>query len=96
MPVVQLSDLLLEHDEFLKQVKKELKNDILQAEICEIGYAHSRCQVTPLGELLYSTIDEPLDWDPVVNFIKTNKQTDASYKGIFLQIKCVLNQSINI
>ena len=30
--------------------------------------------------LLNATIDEPLDWDPVVNFRKKSPQTDASYK----------------
>ena len=34
----------------------------------------------PLDELLNVTIDETLDWDPVVNFRKTTTQTDALYK----------------
>ena len=42
MPVVQLSDLLLEHDDFL-EIKKIVKNDIIQAVIHEIGDAHGRC-----------------------------------------------------
>ena len=32
----------------------------------------------PLDELLNVTINENLDWDPVVNFRKTTTQTDAS------------------
>ena len=80
MPAVQLSALLLEHDEVIEKLKKLLKNDIVQAAIRELVYAHGRCQVPPLDELLNDNIDEPLDWDPVVNFIKTPAQTDPLYK----------------
>ena len=42
MPTVQLSALLLEHDEVFEQFKK-IKNDIVQAEIRELGDAYGRC-----------------------------------------------------
>ena len=72
-------------------------NNIAQGAICEIGDAHGRCQVTPLDELLNATIDEPLDWDLVVNFRKTPTKTDDLYKEQRFAIKvCVLNQSIHI
>ena len=45
---VQLSVLLLEHDEFLSNLKK-VKNDIVQAEIIELGDAHGIYQVPPLA-----------------------------------------------
>ena len=62
--------------------------------IHELGDAHYRCQVPPLDDLTNYTINEPLDWDPVVNFIKTPTQTDASYKEQLFEIKvCV--ESIN-
>ena len=38
-----------------------IKNDTVQAAIFELGYAHGRCQVPPLYELLNATIDDPLD-----------------------------------
>ena len=60
--------------------KKELKNDIVQAGIFELGDAHGRCQVPLLDELPNSTINKPLDWDPDVNIRKTPTQTDDSYK----------------
>ena len=44
MPAVQLSDLLIEHDDFFSNVKI-IKNGIVQAVIREIGDAHVRCQV---------------------------------------------------
>ena len=93
MPLVQLLDLLIEHDDFFSNLKI-IKNDIVQAEISEIGDAHGRFQVPPIDELLNYTTDEPLDWDPVVNFRKNPTQTDASYKEQVFAIKvCV--ESIN-
>ena len=71
-----------------------IKNYIFQAEICELGDAHGRFQVPPLDELLNATIDEPLDWDPVVDFKKTPTQTDASYKEQLFAIKLCI-ESIN-
>ena len=69
---------------------KKIKNDIVQAAICELGGDHGRCQVLPLSELLNSAIGEPLDWDPVVNSRKITMQTDASYKEQLFEIKvCV-------
>ena len=61
-------------------IRKRIKNDIVQSEIRELGDTHGRCQVTPLDELLNASINEPLDWDPVVNFRKTTTQTGASYE----------------
>ena len=90
MPAVQLSDLLPEHDDFFEQFKTELKNDIVQAGIREIVDAHGRCQVPPLDELINATIDEPLYWYTVINFIKTPTQTGALYKEQLSVIKvCV-------
>ena len=80
MPAVQLLALLLEDDECFEHLKKQLKNNIVQAEIIKLVVSHGRCQVTPLDKLLDATIDEILDWDPVVNFRKTTTQTDTSYK----------------
>ena len=57
MPVVQLQAIILEHDEVFEQFKEKLKNDIVQAEIREIGDSRGRCQVLPLDELLNATID---------------------------------------
>ena len=72
-----------------------IKNDIVQAEIFELGDAHDRRQVPSCDELLKATIDEPLDWGPVVSFRKTPTQTDASYKEKRFAIKlCV--ESINL
>ena len=40
--------------------------------------------------LLNATIDEPLDWDPVVNFRKKPTQNDASYEEKLFAIEvCV-------
>ena len=90
MPAVQLSVQLLEHDEFCVQFKRGLKNDIVQASIFDLGGVHIRCQGPPLDELLNVTIDEPLDWYPVVNFRTNITQTDASYKEQLFPIKvCV-------
>ena len=41
---------------------------MVQAEICELGYAHGRSKFHPVYGLLNATIDEHLDWYPVVNF----------------------------
>ena len=71
-----------------------ITNDIVQVSICELGYAHGKCQVPLLGQLLNATIDEPLDWDTVFNFRKTPTQSDASYEEQVFAIKvCV--ESIN-
>ena len=70
--------------------------NVFQAEVREIGDAHGRFQVPPLDELLNATINEPLDWDPVVNFRKPSAQTDAPYKEQHFSIKCALNKSIHI
>ena len=40
MSAVKLLSLLLEHDEVFEQLKRELINDAVQAEICELGDAH--------------------------------------------------------
>ena len=73
-----------------EKFKKELKNDISQAEIRELVDAHCRCQVPSLYELLNGTIYEPLYWDLAVNFRKTPTQTYASYKEQLFAIKvCV-------
>ena len=53
---------------------------MVQEEISEWGDAHVRCQVPPLDDLLNSTTEKPLDWDPVVNFRKSPTQTDVSYE----------------
>ena len=37
--------------------------------------------------LLNTSIGEPLDWDPVVNFRKTPTQTNASYEEQLFAIK---------
>ena len=48
----------------------------------------------PFDELLNVTIDELLDWDPVVNIRKTPMKTDSSYKEQLFAVKvCV--ESIN-
>ena len=60
--------------------KKLFKKDINQAEICELGNAYGICQVPLLDELLNSTIDEPLYWDPVVIFRNIPTQIDTSYE----------------
>ena len=73
-------DIFLEHDGVFEQLKKQLKNDIVQAEIRKLGDAQGRFQDPPLGELLNDTIYENIDWYPVVNFIKTPTKTDSSYK----------------
>ena len=71
------------------------KKDTVQAYIRELGNMHSKYQVPhppppPLNELLNTTIDEHLDWDPVVNIRKTPTQTDASYEEQMFVIKvCV-------
>ena len=63
---------------------------MVQAAIPEIGDANDRFQVHSLDQLLNATINEPLDWDPVVNFRKTPTQTDTSYKEQLFAIKvCV-------
>ena len=49
---------------------------------------------SPFYELLNTTIYEPLDWYPVINFRKTPTQNDASYEEQLFVIKvCV--ESIN-
>ena len=67
---------------------------MVQSEVFELGDAHCRCQFTPLDELLNSTIYEPLDWDPLVNFRKNPTKTDASYKEHTPPIKACV-ESIN-
>ena len=48
----------------------------------------------PLDELLNSTIDEPLDWYPILNFRNNPTQADASNEEKRFKIKvCV--ESIN-
>ena len=51
--------LLFEHNEFLIN-KKNIKNDIVQADNRELGDVHGICKVPPLDELLNATIDEHL------------------------------------
>ena len=94
MPVVQLSALLLEHDELFDRFLKEMKNDIVQAAARELGEAYFRCNVPSHNELLNATKDEPLNWDPVSNFVKSPQQSDASFEEQLFAIRvCV--QSID-
>ena len=92
MPVVQLLDLLLEHDNFFEKFKN---NCIVHEAILELVDAYSRCQVPPLDELLNATIDEPLDWYPVVNSETFLHTPMLHMKNKYLQLKYVLNQSIH-
>ena len=48
----------------------------------------------PLDELFNAIIDEPFDWDTVVNFRKNPTQTNASHKEKLFAIK-VFVESIN-
>ena len=88
---VQLLDILLEHEEDFE----EFKNYIVQAAIQELGDAYGRFQVPTLDELFNDTTNEPLYWDPVVNFRKTHKQTDDSYEEQLFVIN-VYVESINL
>ena len=91
VPAVQLLALLLENDKVLDQLKKI---DIVLSEIWELGDAYKRYKVPSLDELLNATINEPLDWYSVVNFIKLLQKMMPSYNEQLFAIKvCV--ESIN-
>ena len=90
MRTIQLSALLLEHDELFDQLLKEMKNNVVQAAIRELGEAYLRCNVPSQNELINTTKDEPLHWDPVSGFIKSPQQLDASCERQLFAIKvCV-------
>ena len=90
MPAVQLSALLLENDELFDRFQKDVKKDVIEAAIRELGEATTRCNVPSINELLNATKDNPLDWDPVSIFRQSPQQSDESYDEQLLAIKtCV-------
>ena len=41
----------------------------------KIGDAHERCNVISFQELSTKALDNPLDWDPITNFVQSHDQS---------------------
>eukprot|EP00957_Ditylum_brightwellii_P040017 3028499-Ditylum_brightwellii.AAC.1 len=80
MPAVQLLALLLERDDIFELFKKGLTSDVTRAALREIGDAHERCNIPPFEDLSSATLDNPLHWDPVTNFMISPGQSTASFE----------------
>lgn len=90
MPAVQLSALLLERDDIFESFKKDLTSDVISAALQEIEDAYERCNVPSFEDLTSATLDNPLHWDPVINFTRSPGQSLASFEEQIFAIKtCV-------
>ena len=91
MPAVQLSALLLEQEKIFTQFVSDIKKDIIQAACRELGDAIQRCNVPSTEDLINATTDNPIDWDPISSFTKSDSQSDESFREQQFAIKICVN-----
>lgn len=99
MPSVQLSALLQNRDEKYTKFLIDMKKDIINAAIRELGDLALECNVPSTDDLMRATLDEPLQWDPIANFVRSSNQSLESYREQLFAIKeCVkaINNHVNI
>ena len=81
MPTVQLSALLLVKETAFENFKTQLKTDITQAALREMGEATiDCCNIPSLDDLVNASIDSPSNWDAIENFRKSENQSEESFE----------------
>ncbi len=76
MTAVQLTTLIDEQEDDTIIMDEELKSSLIDAALKEIGPTTARlCNVPSKNELMRSSLDQPLQWDPVESFCKNPLQS---------------------
>ena len=84
---MQLSALLLEHDEIFKRFTEGVKSDIIKAGLRELGDACNCCNVPFHEQLNAATFDKPVNWDAISNFTRGENQSMNSYNEQLLAVR---------
>ena len=80
LPSVQLATLFSDIETTNNSFAKQIKYNIIDAALKELGETTIRnCNIPSIEELSHATKDTPLEWDPVSSFIPNDSQSIQSY-----------------
>ena len=80
LPAVQQSILFNQINEKNQAFLKDVKSKVIDAALKELGPdTIQNCQIPTKDELMASTKDNPIEWDPVENFCQNDGQPIQSY-----------------
>ena len=97
MPPVQLSSLLASTEEDILNHKITIKSNAIDAAFKEVGDdGKIRCNVPTKEELMNASSINPLEWDPVTSFSKSQTQSGASFEEQKFEYKQLLMLWIHI
>jgi predicted GIY-YIG superfamily endonuclease len=95
MPSVQLSNILSSQVEEILNYRMRVKQNIIDAAYEELGDANvHRCQIPTKQDLIESSSDNQLDWDPVNSLSRNVSQSEESFDEQQFAIRKIV-ESIN-
>ncbi len=96
-PPVQMSSLFKRNDEKCKKFIRDTKESIIVASLSELGCHSEHCP--DAEELLACTKEDPIEWNPIESFRRSENQSEASFvqqKNVLESIVSTLDTYANI